>query len=387
MTKHVLLHKGFRPFFLVAALFAVALLPLWVAAFLGHLDVGGYMPAIQWHAHEMIFGFSMAVVAGFLLTAVAHWTNSETAVGAGLAWLVGLWGAGRLVMAFAGALPGPLVAMVDLAFLPALAGAIGRPILGTGNRRNFVFVGILAALWLANLVTHLGALGWVDQALVRPANLLAVDTIVLICLIIGGRVIPMFTRNATGMQTRSFPLLERASMLGFAALIVATLLAPAAAATGALAALVGAAVLARMARWGTQYTLGQPLLWVLHVGHAWIGLGLIFRGLANFTPLVGASIATHMLTAGAIGTLTLGMMARVALGHTGRELQVPRPVAWAFVALTVAVVLRTIVPLVWPASYTTAMSVAGLVWAAAFAVYAAVYLPILIRPRVDGRPG
>ena len=387
MIDHVLFQKGFRPFFLLGALFAVALVPLWVAAFFGHLDVGAYMAPIQWHAHEMVYGFAGAIVAGFLLTAVGNWTNRETAVGGRLALLVGLWAAGRLAMAFPAWLPAELVALADLLFLPALAAAIGRPMLDTGNRRNLKFIVVLTALWSTNLACHLGALGLVDAAVIRPSLLLAVDLIVLVCLIIGGRVIPMFTRNATGMQTQSYPWLERIAVGGFIAGSLSFLVAPTSPVTGALLVIAGLAVLGRMWGWGSRYTAGQPILWVLHVGHAWIGVGLVFRGLSAFTPLVASSLATHMLTAGAIGTLTLGMMARVALGHTGRPLTVPRPVAWAFVALTVAVLLRTVVPLVAPAVYATSMSAAGVVWALAFAVYAAYYLPVLTSPRADGRPG
>lgn len=383
----VVFAKGFRPFFVLAAVFAAGFLPLWLLTYTGHFDAGAYWTPASWHGHEMVFGFAMAVVAGFLLTAVSNWTRRPTAVGGWLAGLCALWVAGRAAMIFSAELPGPLVAAVDLAFLPALAVAIGRPLVATRNRRNLKFVGILAVMWGANWVMHLSALGVLDDA-ARPALLLALDLIVVITLIVGGRIIPMFTRNATGaMKIRSHPALEKLVFAAVLATIVARMLLPSHWLTAVLAAVAGLAVLARQVHWGAEQTWDKPILWVLHLGHAWIGVGFLLRAASVFLPQVSSSMGTHALTVGAIGTLTLGMMARVALGHTGRKLEVSRPIAWAFVALSVAALGRTILPIFLPSHYLGLVIVSGSLFAAAFLVYLVVYLPILVRPRADGRPG
>ncbi len=381
------LAKGFRPFFLLAAAFAVAFLPLWLLAYTGQLDPAAHWTAATWHGHEMIFGFTIAVVAGFLLTAVGNWTKSETAVGVPLAVLCLLWLAGRLAVVFSGQLSPTLVALADLVFIPALAGAIGRPLIRTHNRRNLKFLGILGLLWGANAAMHLEALG-VVEGWSRPALLFALDLIAIIVLIIGGRIIPMFTRNAVGDPLiRSHKKLDWVVYAAVIATVVLTIFVPMLWVTGVLAIVAGVAIGARQVHWGAKHTVDKPILWVLHLGHVWVAAGFVLRGLAVFTPQVSSSMGTHALTVGAIGLLTLGMMARVALGHTGRTLKVPRLVAWAFVLLSLAALARTVMPIVWPAHYVGWVVASGVLWAVAFLVYLVTYAPILVKPRVDGRPG
>ncbi|MFW5968092.1 MAG: NnrS family protein [Persicimonas sp.] len=386
LTDRVIFAKGFRPFFLLAALFAVAFVPLWLITYGGHIDAAAHFSAAIWHGHEMIFGYTVAVVAGFLLTAVSNWTRRETATGGWLAGLCALWIVGRLAIIGAAWFPEWLVAAADLAFLPALVVAIGRPLWATNNRRNIKFVGILGLLWAANAAMHASAIGLVD-GWERPALLLSLDLIIVIALIVGGRIIPMFTRNATGVATRSHKWLERAVFVGVAASIAMYLVWPASLATAAVTAAAGLAVAARMTHWGAKATWDKPILWVLHLGHAWIAVGLLLRAAAIVWTDVSAAMAIHALTVGAIGLLTLGMMARVALGHTGRRLTVARPIAWAFGAIALAALFRTAAPIVAPAMYVDWVWVSSLLWAAAFLVYLVVYTPILVRPRADGRPG
>lgn len=378
--------KGFRPFFLLAAAFAVAFLPLWLATYTGHLDLAAYWTAASWHGHEMIFGFTMAVVAGFLLTAVGNWTGMETATGRALAGLCTLWVVGRLAVIGAGWLPPVAVAVADLLFIPALAFAIGRPLVRTQNKRNFVFIAVMGFLWTANLVMHLSALG-VLSGWERPALLFSLDLIVLIVLIVGGRVIPMFTRNATAAKIESHAWVERIVFGGVIASIALQLIAPTNMLAGAAATIAGVAIGARMIHWGAQHTWNKPILWVLHLGHAWIAVGFLMRAASVLWPQVSASMAVHALTVGAIGMLTLGMMARVALGHTGRGLKVARPIAWAFAAVALAALTRTIVPLVFTGYYVDLMVVSGVLWSLAFVAYLVIYTPILVQPRADGRPG
>ncbi len=372
--------KGFRPFFLLAAVFAVVAVPVWVLALLGRVRVSGHLDPVTWHAHEMIFGFAGAVIAGFLLTAVGNWTKRETATGRSLAALAALWIGGRLAMATGAGLPSWLVAGIDLAFLPGVALAIGRPIVLAKNRRNYVVLAMLLVMAAANAAVHAGA--------GRRSLLAGVDVVTFFMVVITGRVVPMFTRNATKVEAiRSHPKLDVAAIVAVLGVAVADAVAvPAAIAfTCALAAVL---VAGRAAHWGARVSLRDPLLWILHVGHAWIPVGLALRAVAAASPTtVAASAGLHAVTAGAIGALTLGMMARVALGHTGRVLTAPRGMAAAFALVTLAAVVRVLAAIVAPAHYLRALEATAVLWALAFALYVARYAAILWSPRVDGKPG
>ena len=379
--------KGLRPFFLLAGVSAVALMPLWLAALFSGFDPGSYLGAMYWHAHEMVFGFAVAVIAGFLLTAVGNWTQRETVVGGPLLALAGLWLAGRCALLGAQFLPRWLPAVVDLAFLPVLGVAIGRPLVATKNRRNYVMLVVLAALWLTNVTVHLDALG-VMSGWRRRGSLLGVDVVVFVILVMAGRIFPMFTRNATGVDSiRTIPALEKATLAATGLLFLLDLALPDARITALAAGATGLVVAARVVHWGTRHSLKIPLLWILHVGYAWIPLGLLLRAIAAYSDVVPAPVATHALTVGAIGGITLGMMSRVALGHTGRQLVASRPVVVSFVLVTLAALVRVGTPLVHMAWYRTAVLVAGVCWTAAFAIFLVVYTPILLAPRVDGKAG
>lgn len=383
------LAKGFRPFFLLAALYALVMVPLWLAILNGKLAPSSYLPPIAWHAHEMTFGFVSAVVAGFLLTAVGNWTQRETATGVPLAGLALLWFAGRLAMLFAGALPRGVPAAVDLAFLPVLAAVLARPLLAAKNHRNLVMLAILLALFAANLVVHLEALTLLPSGSARLASLLSVDVILLLILLIGGRVFPMFTRNASGVATiRNIPWLDRSCVAAMAALLAWDAVAPSESRVGpAVAGLVGLLAAARAVHWGARHSLRDPLLWVLHVGYGWLVVGLLLRATAGLLGAPTSSVGTHALTVGAIGTLTLGMMARVTLGHTGRMLVAPSSMTAAFVAITLAALARVFGPWLVPGQYLVGLVAAGIFWVLAFAVFLIAHFPMLCRPRVDGRPG
>ncbi len=388
-TSHgpALFAKGFRPFFLLAGVFAVALLPMWLAALFAGYDPGAYFGAMYWHAHEMVFGYSVAVIAGFLLTAVGNWTQRETAVGAPLLALSALWLAGRFAVLGATHLPHGLAAAVDLAFIPALAVALGRPLVAAKNRRNYIMLAALAVLWATNLATHLDALG-VLPGWRRRGALLAVDAVVFVILAMAGRVFPMFTRNATGVQTiRNIPALDKATLVAAALLCAAEGAMPDSKVAAVLAGVTGLAAAARAIHWGAQHTRKVPLLWILHAGYAWTCLGLVLRAVSAFTPAVPSPVATHALTVGSIGGLTLGMMARVSLGHTGRPLTTSRAVTASFVCVTAAALVRVGAPLVSASLYRPSLMVAGVLWSLAFALYVAVYAPILAAPRADGKPG
>jgi uncharacterized protein involved in response to NO len=381
------LAKGFRPFFLAAAAFAVSIVPLWLLVIRGSIQPTRYLEPSVWHAHEMVFGFVLAVVAGFLLTAVGNWTGRETAVGTWLLLLVALWVAGRASITFSGLLPRGVPALLDLAFLPALIGTLARPLFATNNRRNFVMLGVLGALLLANAAVHGSALGLLAPAVARRGCLASVDLVLLVILIISGRVLPGFTRNATGVQTiRSIPGLDVACIAAMALLAGVSASVPGSKLTAVLAVSVALLAAARALHWGARHSLGQPLLWILHGGYAWLVVGLLLRGVAGLGMPIAESLATHALTVGAIGSLTLGMMARVSLGHTGRTLAPSKPLIASFVVINLAAAVRTLGPLLAPAHYLNWLLAAAAFWTIAFATFLVVDAPILLSPRVDGRP-
>lgn len=385
--RFALLGKGFRPFFLGAAIFAGLVLPAWGFVLAGRLTPPGYLDPISWHAHEMLFGFTVAVVAGFLLTAVGNWTGKETAIGAPLGSLVALWALGRVAMAAGSVLPGVVVAGLDLAFLPALVLAIARPIVAARNKRNAVIVVAASVLWAANLAVHLDALGFLPGVR-RRALFVALDVVVLLMVIVGGRVIAMFTRNVVRDDgIRNIPRADLAAAIAAGLVVLMDAFAPAAWVQAIVLGAAAVATAVRTVHWGSLRSRREPLLWILHAGHAFIPLGLALRAAALVSPAVPASSGVHALTAGAVGLLTLGMMARVALGHSGRPIVLPRGFPLAFGLVTVGALARVTAPLLAGGAQLAVLLSSAAVWSLAFLAYAVVYAPVLASPRVDGKPG
>jgi len=379
-----ILGLGFRPFFLSAAAAAVVLMAFWLALYAGGLEADTYYGGVAWHGHEMVFGYAAAVIAGFLLTAVRNWTGVRTARGPVLGALVGLWLAGRLTPLAGGVVPPVLIAIVDLAFLPALALAIVVPIFRAGQAGNMPFPLILVALAGANALTHPG-LGFGGEWQARGLWF-GVGLISMVITVMGGRVIPFFIERAVpGAQTRSSQWLDRASVGSVAAVAVSWLLFPDSMATGLVAAAAGLINALRLAGWHHRGLWREPLLWVLYLGYGWLVAGLLLQGVAALG-LVSPFIALHGLTAGAIGVLTLGMMPRVSLGHTGRKMRAPAGLPLAFVLINGAALARTAGPLLAPGLYGEWVVGAGVLWIAAFGIFLFRYTPILTRPRIDGQP-
>jgi uncharacterized protein involved in response to NO len=378
-----LFNLGFRPFYLLAALFAFAAIPVWLALYFGGFALPAAYAPMAWHAHEMVFGFAVAVIAGFLFTAARNWTGLPTPTHAPLAALAALWLAGRVLM-----LTGPvwLAAVVDVAFLPAVALALWIPLHQSGNRNQF-FVGILLVLTATNLAFHLAHAGVLEVDQIAPVRL-ALFLVVLIVTIMGGRVIPSFTRNAIpGARSRMVRWLDL-SAIGLAAAAFAALLSPLPAAlAGSLC--IGAAGLhaARLWTWDPWCTRGSPILWILHLSYAWIPVGLLLLGLHALGAPIAASAGDHALSTGAVGGMIIGMITRTARGHTGLPLQVNALEVTAYVLVHLAALARVAWPLVAPGTVLTALSAAGALWSAAFLLYLVVYVPLLIAPRADGRPG
>ena len=382
-TGHTLFALGFRPFFLAAGVFAVALMGAWLLVLHGRLETGAWA-APAWHGHEMLFGFTVAVIAGFLLTAAQNWTGLRTPSGTPLALLCLLWLAGRAGFLVPG-LPPLAVALVDLAFLPVLALTLAWPIVRARQLHNVPFPLMLLVLAAANAMMHAEALG--GAATASLGLRLAAYVVVTMMVVMGGRVIPSFTDNRLRTHAQRWKAIERLVPVATLAALAAALVSPDAWITAALA--FAAAVLhgIRLAGWYTPKFWAVPLLWVLHLGYAWIVLGFVLTGLSATGLAALAGSALHAFTAGGIGVLTLGMVARVSLGHTGRLLEPASVMTLAFVAINLAALLRVMLPLFFPELTGIAMTVSGLTWMAAWVVFVVIYAPILLNPRVDGKPG
>jgi uncharacterized protein involved in response to NO len=389
-APHALLAYAFRPFFLLAGAYGAFAIAGWAGFLLAGWPVPVGQSPVLWHSHELLFGLVPAAIAGFLLTAISNWTGARPLQGPGLLALVVLWLAGRLVMWLSGLLPQGLVAAVDLAFLPALAGYVATVLIRHGNWRNLIMVGVLLALAVANLLVHLSLAGF-DGFWGRGGELLALNLVTLLMVVVAGRIIPAFTANwlrGQGRPTdgvRVVPGLERAVIPATALMIPADLITGIPL-LGAAAALVAAGVNGwRLTLWSGWCTSREPLLWVLHVAYLWIVVALLTKSLAPLTA-VPATAWIHALGAGAIGTLILGVMTRVAVGHTGRPLRLMPFALVLYVAVTLAALIRVLVAF-GQLDFQAGLVLAALGWTLAFGGFSVIYWPVLSRPRVDGRPG
>ncbi len=378
-----LFNLGFRPFYLLAALLAALGVPLWAAEYFGLVPQVGYVSGMLWHAHELVFGFAIAVITGFLFTAARNWTGLPTPTHSPLAALAALWLAGRVLLITG---PGWLAAAVDVACLPAVALALWLPLQRSRNRNRF-FVGLLLVLAAANLgfhLAHAGALPIGPQVPIRFALYL----VVIIVTIMAGRVIPSFTQNAipTARVRHNRPLDLAAIWATALALGAALTAVPAGVATPLCFAAAGLQA-ARLRRWDPWCTRYRPILWILHLSYAWIPAALLLMGLAAVTSSVPPMLADHALSVGAVGGMIIGMITRTARGHSGLPLQVGSAEVAAYVLVHLAAAFRVLLPLAWPGGYGVAVMAASALWSAAFILYVVVYAPILARPRVDGKPG
>ncbi len=379
-----ILSAGFRPFFLLSGLWAAFAVPLWLLLLAAGMVLPVAMAPPLWHAHEMIFGFGLATVAGFLFTAVPNWTGRMPLQGAPLGALVLLWFLGRAAMLLGGGLAAPIPAILDLAFPLALLAAIGREILAGRNWRNLPVLVAIGMLLLADLLMQIGAAGRIALALAGAR--LGIATLVALVTLIGGRIIPSFTRNwlqrrdPQGRLPAPFGRLDRAALATSAAALALWVVLPDSAAAAVLLFAAGAAHALRLARWRGIATLAEPLLAVLHLGYAWIAFGLALLGANHFLALLSASAALHALTVGAIGTMTLAVMARASLGHTGQALTSSSLLTTVFVLVSVAAILRLLAAIV-PGNYELLLDLSGAAWAGAFSLFVVRFAPLLARSR------
>ena len=381
------LRGGFRPFFLGGALWAIIALLLWLSALTGIVQLPSAFDSLAWHRHEMLFGFVGAVIAGFLLTAIPNWTGRLPIAGWPLAALFLLWIAGRATVLFSAVVGRLPAAVIDVGFFVVLAAVAAREVLKSNNR-NIPVVGLISLFGIANALHHLGAAGMLPDP--DLAWRCALALVVLLISLIGGRIIPSFTRNwltKQGMREGlpAQPTRFDIAVIGLTAVaFLAWITAPQGWLTGGLFAMAAAAQMIRLARWKGWKTFADPLVLVLHVGYAWVPTGLALLAAVDFGAAIPRSAAVHALTAGAMATMILAVMSRATLGHTGRELRARPMTQAAYVLVTTGALLRVTAPL-GLLDYRLGMEVAGAAWIAAFVLFLVAYGPILIGPRADGK--
>ncbi len=382
-----LFRLGFRPFFLLGALFSCLAMLGWLGQLNNWFALPGIGNPIWWHAHEMLFGFGAAIVAGFLLTAVQNWTAHPGVRSWPLALIVGLWVLPRCLLPWLG--EGNLILMaLDLAWLPLCAWFLAKPVIMTRQWRNLFFVPLLLIMTLLNGASWL----WRDEW--SAVEHLLITTVLLFTTLIavmGGRVIPFFTARGTGQEKAPpSPWLERGALASLWLILLLWLLPDSWTNSLYMVPLYIVAAglhLGRQLRWRPGTTLAQPLLWSLHLAYLFIPLGLLALAAQAAGLPLSLSLASHLLSAGCMGTMILGMIARVSLGHSGRALHVGRRITLAFALVILSAFMRVLLPLYWPSLTLTGWNLSGWSWIAAYGLFVWVYTPILTRPRADGRPG
>lgn len=378
-----LLRLGFRPFYLGGALLAALIVPLWVLMFLGGLQLTPSAPPLLWHAHEMLFGFAVSIIVGFLLTAGKAWTGLATPRGPWLGALALLWLAARLTAAVG---PYALYAALDVALLPCVAIILVRLLLRSRNHRNLPLALILVLLASANLTFHLAVLGVWSVSPISPLYA-GLALIIMMESVMAGRVIPAFTMSVTpGLKLVANVWVERLALGVTGCGLALWVLAPAGLPTLVVLGLASALHAKRCLGWQPGITRDRPLLWILHASYAWIPVGLALLALAQME-WVPVSAGVHALAVGATGGLIIGMVTRTARGHTGRPLVASKAEVLAYALVMAATVLRVVLPLVAPALYVFALVTAAMAWSAAFGIYLWVFTPWLVRTRLDGKDG
>lgn len=382
LFEHPFLGRGFRPFFFLGALYSVISLALWGGFYAGYIVPPYFMiDAVSWHAHEMIYGFSMAIVAGFLLTAVANWTGGAPARQMHLAGLCLLWLLGRVVMHFDFGLPAWAIIAVESAFIPALALSLAIPLIRSWNKRNFIFLTLLSVLFACDL--------WFLLTINMAALHAALMMILIMISLIGGRIIPAFTVAALrrkGIETYQTPQIKM-DVAALVSLVAVALCLVFAKGTPILGIAAGVSCLIhglRMRHYHTLKTFDDPLVWILHAGYCWLVVGLGLLALTGFGAL-GVAAVIHALTAGAIGSMILGMICRVTLGHTGRDLKLGALTTLSFFAIQVTAIARVFGPIFMPDHMNEWIIGSAALWSLCFAAYLWVYTPMLFTARPDGQ--
>jgi uncharacterized protein involved in response to NO len=376
-----ILRQGFRPFFLCAGLWAVATIAVWLPVYLGRFSIPTAFDLVSWHVHEMLFGFVVAAVAGFLLTAIPNWTGRMPLQGYGLLGLVGVWALGRVAVATSAWIGAELAAIVDLSFLLLMLAVVLREIVAGRNWRNLPMPVAICVLVVANGFMHadttfgttMSATGW----------RLAMAIMIAMISLIGGRIIPSFTRNWLAKRGEirfpaPFGMFDRLCLLIVVGALTLWIIRPDQAVSGAALMVAGAASLVRLARWRGHRTVSEPLVWSLHLGWMWVPAGLALLGASILFVEVPVAAGLHALTAGAFGSMILAVMTRATLGHTGQPLAADRWTTAIYVLVFLAAVMRVAAPFL-AGAYLPLLAVSVGVWILAFALFTTRYGRLLCR--------
>ncbi len=380
---------AFRPMFLAAGSWAIVAIAVWLAMFLGYIQVPTRFDPLAWHIHEMLFGFVMAAVAGFLLTAIPNWTGRLPVRGSGLALLAGLWLLGRIACLISADLPAWLAIAADLSFPVTLLAVAAREIIVRRNWRNLPMTAPLLVFVVADLLMHLESIG-----LAVPSGLgwrLGMAAPLLLISVVGGRIIPSFTRNWLAKRKgarlpAAHGIVDKAAIASLGAGLLLWAVLPDFLWSGVILMIAAIVNAWRLARWAGLSTWAEPLLFILHVGYAWLAIGTALLGLSILGAGVPIASAIHALTAGAVATMILAVMPRVTLGHTGRDLTANRATIAIFLLINTAAITRVCAS--WhPEAMMTFLAISGVCWIAAFGLFEIVYGPMLLaRPPARSAP-
>lgn len=386
--NYPLFNLGFRPFFLGASVFAVLTVAQWMAIYVFGMPLSiGTLTLFQWHAHEMIYGYGMAVIAGFLLTAVKNWTGIQTIHGKSLAGVFALWVMARLLF-LSGASFIKLAAIFDLSFIFCLFIAVAHPVVRARNWRQLGILSKVLLLYAGNICFYLGALGLLPNG-VYWGIYGGLYLMISLILLMGGRVIPFFIERGVGYPVQLFNPkgLMLASLLLFIVFFVVEVFMPGQIVSGYAAAGLFVINAARLFGWHTHGLWKKPLLWGLYTAFLFIVIGFLLFALSAFLG-ISRFLAIHAFAYGGIGIVTMAMIGRVAIGHTGRDINHPPAVlAWSLLCMIAGTVIRVGVPLVAMDNYVIWIALSQVLWISAFIMFAIAYAPFLIKPRIDGQPG
>lgn len=377
----VLLQNSFRPFFLAAGAWGALAVPFWVLGYMGRLTTSLGFDDLMWHQHEMLYGFAGAAVAGFILTAIPNWTGGLPVSGWRLGLLVGLWLIGRIGFLFNSALDPLAIATLDLPFLSLLVLMIARELVTGRNWRNLPVLALIGLFTAGNWLVHMENMGFGETA--ATGIYLSILILAVLVAVIGGRIVPSFTRNwlvRQGVENLPEPmgLYDKIALLALIVFAIAQIMAPGEPVSGYLALLAGALHAVRLVRWKGWVLLTEPLIWVLHLGYAWVPVALLMFGAASLTSVVPETAALHALTTGAFGTMILAVMTRATLGHSGRELRATAGTTLIFVLVTLAALARVGAPFTG-ADGLNLIILSGVAWTAAYGLFVVLYLPIFLK--------
>lgn len=388
-SSFALFAHGFRPYFLIAGLWAVVPIAVWVAALHGAALPDAALPMMLWHAHEMTAGFIGAAMCGFLLTAIPNWTGRRGYGGGPLMLVVALFVAARIALWPGVALPVQLAAVVALLPLPGVLLLVLPALVKASTPRLFGPPALIMLFWLGDVLMLAELAGWTTNSF-ATGRLLSLDIALALVGLIGGRIVPAFTLNAlrragTPVELHPIPGLDQAGMVALLLVAAVDLVAPDSTAAGVVAAIAAVLVLLRLSRWHGAATHGQPILWVLHLAYLMVAVTLAVKAAFLLGHWGWAMHWLHLQTMGAVGLMILAVMTRATLGHTGRDLVAPWPTVAGYVLVPLAALLRAFGGLVM--GYQSAVALAGLAWMAAFALFLLAYAPMLLRSRPDGKEG